>query len=452
MKIEESIFKSYDIRGLYPEEINEKTAFLIGRAFAEFIKKEEGGRRRPVLVVGRDNRFSSPVIKKGLVKGILKQGADVADIGLATTPLMYFSVAHFGYSGGINITASHNPSDYNGLKFVRKNSVPVSGDSGLKKIKAESFSGIFPDCARGGIFKKNFLKEYIKFNFKNFKKIPSLKLAVDTANAVSGIIVPEAFRMLGCEVGHIFAKLDGSFPNHNPDPLTKDNLKEICKKVRREKLDFGVAFDGDGDRIFFIDEKGGIINGDLITALVAGIILEKNPGSKILFDIRSSNTVKEIIKEKGGKPVLWKVGHSFIKEKMIKEEIFFGGEISGHYFLKNHYYCESPLFVLQEVAKKVSAERKALSEIISPYKRYFNSGELNFKVKDKKKLLDKIEKKFKGKGELNKLDGIRVNFDGWWFLVRPSNTEPLIRLIVEARNEKVLKSKINILTKLIRNA
>lgn len=446
MKINPSIFKAYDIRGVYPGEINETTAFFIGQAFVNFLQQLQK-RKKLKIVVSRDNRLSSPALFKALIRGILEQGADVINIGLSTTPMFYFAVAHFKFDGGINITASHNPVQYNGFKLIREKAIPISEKSGIRNIKKLVLTGNFERRKKGKIISKKVLKEYIRFNLKDFnlKAMKPLKIVIDTANAVAGIVVPEIFKKINCKIYHLYSKLDGSFPYHNPDPLIKENLKSLSKTVKIKKANLGVAFDGDGDRIIFIDEKGKVIPGDLITALLASLILKEKTKEKILYDIRSSNIVGEIIKNVGGKAIRGRIGHSFIKERMRKENIIFAGELSGHYYLKRHYFCEAPLFVLLKLIEEISRSRKAVSKIILPFKKYFHSGEINFKVKNKEKILKKLEKKFET-GKVSKLDGLRVDFNNWWFLVRFSNTESVVRLVVEAKTKKILEQKIHLLS------
>lgn len=445
MKINPKIFKAYDIRGVYPNDLNEEIAYLIGCAYIKFL-----GKKRPKIAVGRDNRLSSPSLFKSLVKGMTEQGASVVDIGLSTSPMFYWAVAFLKLDGGINITASHNPPEYNGFKMVKERAKPISEDTGIKDIKKVVFKGKFEKKSKGRIVRKKVLKDYIRANLKGFKskKAKPLKVVIDTANAVSGIVISEIFKGRKDKITHLFSKLDGSFPNHNPDPLTKENLEVICQTIRKQKADLGVAFDGDGDRLFFIDEKAEVVPGDLIIALIAKLILAESPGEKILYDVRSSDIVPETIRKEGGIPVVWKIGHSFIKEKMRQENIIFAGELSGHYYLKSHYFCEAPLYVFLRIMQEVSESGQKLSQIIKPFRKYFHSGEINFKVKDKKKILAKLERKFKS-GKILKLDGLRIDFEDWWFLVRPSNTEPLLRLVVEAKTKKLLLQKRRELAKVI---
>lgn len=445
MKVNPNIFRAYDIRGIYPSKINEDIAYLIGRAFVKFLKT-----RKPKIVVGRDNRLSSPQLFKALTKGITEQGADVIDIGPSTTPMLYFSVAHYNFDGGINITASHLPSEYNGFKLVRERAIPISEKTGLKEIKKLAMKKTSLKRKKGKILKKDIVSDYLDFNLKDFK-IPlfkSLKLVIDTANAVSGILILHLKKRIPVQTYSLFEKLDGSFPNHLPDPLIKKNLIFLQNEVKNKKADFGIAFDGDGDRIIFIDEKGEVISGDLITAFLISLAPKENLGEKILYDIRSSNIVKEIIKKKGSFPVVWRIGHSLIKEKMRKENIIFAGEFSGHYYHKGHYFSEAPLYVLFKILETVSKTKTSLSELIKPLRKYFHSGEINFEVKNKEKVLAKLEKKYK-KGQISHLDGLRVDFKDWWFLVRPSGTEDLLRVVVEGQTKKLMEEKKEELIKLI---
>jgi phosphomannomutase len=424
-KINTDIFHAYDIRGIYPNELNEEAAYKIGLAFVKFLKKKTK-KKNLNIVVGQDGRLSSPKLYKNLTQGIIRAGANVINIGLSTSPILYWTVGYYKFDGGINITASHNPPEYNGFKLVREKAIKIGENSGMKEIKnlAKNIDfSEFSKIKKGEIKKKNVLTEYVKDNLAltDVKKNKKLKIVIDTANSVSGIVIPKIFKKTECQIYHIFSRLDGSFPNHSPDPLKKENLKSLCAEVKKRKADLGIAFDGDGDRIFFIDQNGKVIEAHFITALLAKLILEKNKKEKILFDIRTSNIVPEIIKSNGGKPIVYRIGHSLISNKMIKDKIFFGGELSGHYFLKKHYCCESPFFVIFKILEKMSKSGKNISELVEPYQKYFHSGEINFKIKDKEKILKVLEKKYK-KGKISKLDGLRIDFKDWWFLVRASNT------------------------------
>ena len=451
-KINTDIFHAYDIRGIYPSELNEGAAYKIGLAFVKFLRKKRK-KKKINIVVGRDGRLSSPKLYKNLTQGIIDAGANVIDIGLSTSPMFYWTVGYYKFDGGINITASHNPPEYNGFKLVREKAVKIGENNGIKEIKnlAKNIDlSEFFKTKKGRIKKKNILTEYVKDNLAltNLKKIKKLKIAIDTANSVSGIVIPKIFKKTKCQIYHIFSKLDGNFPNHLPDPLKKENLKSLCAEVKKREADLGVAFDGDGDRIFFVDQNGKVIEAHFITALLAELILKKNPKEKILFDIRTSNIVPEIIKSNGGKPIVYRIGHALISNKMIKDKIFFGGELSGHYFLKKHYCCENPFFVLFKILEKISESEKNISELVEPYQKYFHSGEINFKIKDKEKILKALERKYK-KGKTSKLDGLRIDFNNWWFLVRASNTEPVLRLVLEAETKKKMEEKVKELKKII---
>jgi phosphomannomutase len=457
------IFKAYDIRGIYPEEINEETAYFIGRAFVEFIDQssKENQNKPLTIVVGQDNRLSSASLFKSLVKGIIDKKGKVFNIGIATTPMLYFASAHYKFDGGIMISASHNPPQYNGFKMTGKNAISISGETGINEIKkraqAEANSFFSEKLKKRKnkdqlISKKDILSDYLDFNFNffNINGFKEFKIVVDTANAVPGILIPRISCINRIKIYHLFKKLDGSFPNHNPDPLVKDNLIDLKNETLSRKADFAIAFDGDGDRIVFLDEKGEIVPGDILSALLSKYILKDNPKEKILCDIRFSNSVRETIMENRGEPVVGRVGHSFIKEKMRKENILFAGEFSGHFYHRDHYFSEAPIFVFLKVLEILSQERKSLSEVIKPFKKYWHSGEINFKTKNKDEKIAQLKELYKG-GEISETDGLRIDFaHQWWFLVRASNTEPLLRLIVEAeKSKKLMEEKVKELAKII---
>ena len=451
MKLNQDIFKAYDIRGIYPEEVNEKVAFKIGKAVVKFL-----GKKNPYIVVGRDNRLSSPILSKSLKKGILNQGGNVIDIGLSTTPMFYFAVWKYNYDGGIISTASHNPPEYNGFKITKEKAISIGKENGLEKIKKLALKEVGKiklkkdNGKKGRIKKLNVLKEYLDFNFSQIDigKIKNLKIGIDTANAVSGILIKELKKYLPCKIYHLFSKLDGRFPNHLPNPLEEKNIKELKKIVKQKKLDLGIAFDGDGDRIIFVDEKGSVIPADLILALISEILLRQKRGQKILYNVCSSNIIKDVVKENGGVPMMGKIGHTFIKRRMRKEDVFFAGEFSGHYFLGAPYFFEVPLFVLFKVLEEISQRDKTISQLVRPFQKYFHSGQINMKVEDKKKKLKELEEKFK-KGRISHLDGLRVDFKNWWFNARISHTEALLRLVLEAKTKSLMKEKKKEIIKII---
>jgi len=443
MKIE--IFKAYDIRGIYPKEINEEAAFKIGQAFYHFLLQTLKKKPSKILLA-RDNRLSSPSLAKSFSMGVRSQGGKIINLGIIPTPTFYFASWYLKADGGAMITASHNPPEFNGIKLVGKNAKPIAKGAGMEKIK--SLVKKLPKISKikkGKEEKKSILNEYLKFSFKflDKRKVLPLKIVIDTANAVAGLWIPFLKRNLKqITFYHLFEKLDGRFPNHLPDPLKKENLKFLSEKVKEVKADFGVAFDGDGDRIIFVDENGNPVSGDIITALLSKIILEKNPGQKILYDIRSSKIVKETIEENGGKAYLCKTGHSFIKLKMAKYNIYFGGEVSGHYYLKDNHFMEMPLFVLFKVIEKLSEERKPFSQVLKPFQKYFSSGEINFEMEERREVVEALKKYFKKLPcKISTLDGVKAEFDDFWVLVRPSNTEPLLRLMVEAKSKEILDKK-----------
>jgi phosphomannomutase len=449
MKINPNIFKAYDIRGVYPEEINSSAALKIGEGLVRFLRKTKKGKLE--IVIGMDNRLSSPVLCQAVKKGILKQGADVIDIGLSTTPMFYFAVWKYKFNGGIMITASHNPPEYNGFKIVREKSDALGKESGLEEIKKLSLEGKKKSKAKKGIVqKKNVLEEYLDFNFSqvNIGKIKNLKIGIDTANAVSGILIKELQKRLPCKIYHLFPELNGRFPNHLANPLEEKNIKDLKNFVKQKKLDLGIAFDGDGDRIIFVDEKGKMIPSDFITCLISERILKEKPGTKILYNICSSNIIKDVVKKNGGVPIMGEIGHTFIKQRMKREKMFFCGEFSGHYFLAP-YFFEVPLFILFKILEEISQSGKTISRLVKPFQKYFHSGQINLKVEDKKKKLKELEKKFKG-GRISHLDGLRIDFKDWWFNARASNTEDLLRIVVEARTKKLMEEKLKEIVTVIR--
>jgi len=440
-----SIFKAYDIRGVYPEELNEETAFRMGAAFVVFLKQKTD-KSKLKIVLARDNRLSSESLFNRLKKGVLSQGGDVADIGLATTPLLYFSVAHYGYDGGIIVTASHNPPRYNGFKIVLSEARPISEETGLKEIKEIFLNHDFKEEVSGIAEEKKTIDDYISFNMDN-EDFKDIKIVVDTANSASGLPVPGILKNTG--LMHIFSELDGSFPNHEPNPFKEENTVFLKEKILKEKADLGAAFDGDGDRIIFLDEKGETVSSDLNLALLASLILKTSPNAKILYDIRSSNIVKETVEKLGGRAIASRVGHSFFRQKMREEDAIFGGEYTGHFFSGSPYFIESPFFVLFRILNFLKKEQKPLSQIIFPFRKYFQSGEINFKSEDKESKIKELKDRYR-EGRVTEMDGLRVDFDDWWFLVRASNTEPLIRLIIEAKTPDILKNKVGELTSFLK--
>ncbi|MEA2088842.1 MAG: phosphomannomutase/phosphoglucomutase [Patescibacteria group bacterium] len=428
-----SIFKAYDVRGIYPSQLDENDTKLIGNAFAHFAKSKK-------IIVGRDMRISSNKIFKKLVQGINDSGVDVIDIGLVSTDTIYYASGKLNLPG-IMITASHNPGKYNGFKFCLKKAKPVSEDTGLKKIK-ELTKEYKVLKNKGKIFKKNILQDYKKFalSFINKKQIKSLKIVIDAGNGMAGKIVPIFFNKLPTKIVPLYFKLDGNFPNHLASPMEKKNLKDLIKKVKTEKADLGMAFDGDADRVFFINEKAKPISGAIITAIIAKNILVKNTNEKIIYDLRCGHIVPETIKGYNGIPIIEKVGHSFIKATMKKNNAIFGGELSGHYYYRDNFYADSGIITALIILEILSKSNQKISQIVKNFQKYYQIEETNFKILDKNKKIKEIKKKYSN-GKQFKLDGITVEYNNWWFNVRASNTEPVLRLNLEADTKKLMLEK-----------
>lgn len=454
MTIDPSIFKMYDVRGIYPDTVNEEIAYKIARAYSEILKKENPGKRLKI-VVGNDMRLSSPSLKDEVIKGLVDSGLDVIDIGLVTTPTFYFGVAYYGHDGGIQISASHNPPEFNGFKMTRARAVPISGETGINKIKDLVIEAKFPEPNQKGTVtkKEDVVGEVVRVQREGieWQKIKPFKVVVDTGNGMGALDVDAVFADLNCELERLNFNLDGTFPVHMPDPLKEENLKWVKEKVLESAADLGIATDGDGDRWFFIDEKGETVPQPILRGLMAQIELKENPGAKVCYDIRPGRITREMIEEAGGIPCVTRVGHSLIKEQMIEVGAVFGGESSGHYFYKFDYGTfEAPIVLLLKFLLYISEQNKPLSEIIKPYKKYFNSGEINSDVKEKEGKLKEIAEKYKD-GKISYLDGISVEYDDFWFNVRHSNTEDLLRLIVEAKTQKLMEEKKEEILKLIRS-
>jgi phosphomannomutase len=426
------IFKAYDIRGIYGDTLTDDIVFKIARAFATFLKCRK-------VVVGRDMRPHSEPLFKALSRGLVLHGAEVIDLGLCSTPMSYYANGLLGGDAGIMITASHNPGEWNGLKLSRKLAIPISGDTGIAEIEKIVAAGAFDPPAKkaGSISSYNVLPEYRKHVQKlaHFKR--PVRIAVDFANAM-GIYEAKALEGL-IAIDPIFDKLDGTFPNHEANPLKTETLETLQKKIRSGKYDFGVAFDGDADRAGFVDEKGEIIPMDMVTSIIAQDLLRKEKGV-IFYDLRSSWAVKEVIIENGGTPMMSRVGHAFIKQQMRENNGIFAGELSGHYYFRDNFFTESSSMATICIANIVSNSDKPISELVKPLRRYFASGEINFTVADGGAVLQRLKSKYR-EGKVSLLDGVSVEFGDWWFNVRASNTEPLIRLNLEAKTNGLMEAK-----------
>ncbi|MCD6149736.1 phosphomannomutase/phosphoglucomutase [bacterium] len=456
------IFKAYDIRGIYPDEINEEIVYKIGRAYVRFLKASAKTAKQNCRVcIGRDIRQSSPALFKSLVRGITDEEADVYNLGLTTTPMVYFASGRLDVNGGIVITASHNPAEYNGLKLCRKNAVPIGENSGMLDIKKIVLEENFPKTAeKGTVIQKDIKKEYLDY-FSSFVNLgeKKFKIAVDPANAM-GILELDIYKKFpkNIELITIYDEFDSAFPNHEANPLKIETLKDLREKVLETKTDLGIAYDGDADRVGFIDEKGKIVPMDLVTGLIAKIVLKKNPGARILYDLRSSRSVKEIIEENGGIAGECRVGHALIKKQMRDEKTVFAGELSGHYYFEENYKAEAGSLPAIYLLNLMAKSDKKISELADEIKRYYHSGEINSKVENKGAVIEKLKEIYKD-GEISELDGVKISFwdsykkgNRWWFNVRPSNTEPALRLNLEADNEKLMEQKRNKILKIIRSA
>ncbi len=434
-EIDAGIFKAYDVRGIYPGQIDEEVAYLTGRAFVAFLGEEE-------IVVGRDMRLSSPSLSREFIAGATDQGADVVDIGLCSTDMLYFASGMLDRPGAM-FTASHNPKEYNGLKLCRRKAGPISSDTGIAEIRELVLAGGFPQPGRKGASQEmDLLPRYVEhvLGFIDVSALRPLKVVADAGNGMGGLILPALFERLPCElVPHCF-ELDGSFPHHQPDPINPENIELLSRWVLEAGGDLGMAFDGDADRVFLVDDTGEAVSGSLTTAMVARRILQKDPGENIIYNCINSWVVPETIRAYGGTPIRERVGHSFIKQTMAESGAVFGGEHSGHYYFRDNYRADSGLIAAMFVLEIVSLEGKPLSEILEPFKKYYASGEINSRVEDIPAKLEEIAKTY-ASGRQDRLDGITIEFDHWWFNVRPSNTEPLIRLNLEARTRGLMEEK-----------
>jgi len=437
------IFKAYDIRGIYGTQLNEALAKDIGRAFVTFLKCKK-------VVIGYDMRPHSIPLFEALCKGITMQGADVINIGMCSTPMSYYANGSLGADASVMITASHNPGEWNGFKLCREQGIPISGATGIKDVEQIVISKNFavPALRPGVITTHDIVPAYVKHVRKIADIRRPVKMAVDFANSM-GILEARCLEgVIGMK--RLYDTLDGTFPNHEANPLKVETLKMLQETVRQGKFDFGVAFDGDADRAGFIDEKGAIVPMDMITALIATSVLEKEKGV-IFYDLRSSWAVKEVIEANGGTPMMSRVGHAFIKQQMRDNKAIFAGELSGHYYFRDNYTTESSAMAVIYIANVITKTGKTLSELIKPIQRYFASGEINSEVHSSQAVLAAIGKKY-ADGKRLELDGITVEYADWWFNVRCSNTEPLVRLNLEAKTKDVMELRRDELLKLIRGA
>lgn len=440
----ESIFKAYDIRGIYPEQLDEQTAYDIGRAYATLLQRENPGKQLTIAVCC-DMRLSSPALKAKTIEGLTDSGMSVVDFGMLSTPTYYFGVGFFGYDGGIQISASHNPKEYNGFKPVRARAVPISKETGLVDMKAMILKrGFVQSDRKGSVATKEGVTEIARQEQAKdvpTEKIKPFKVVVDAANAMGALDVEAIFSGLPCQLIKLNFELDGTFPVHQPDPLDEKNLEILQKAVLEHNADLGIAPDGDGDRYFFVDNKGNNVRQEILRGIMAQIALKEHPGATVCYDARPGRITKDMIDEAGGHAVVTRVGHSLIKQTMLQENAVFGGESSGHYFYKREYGTfEMPMILVLKFLVWLSEQNTSFAEAIKPYQRYFHSGEINSTVPDVPSKLKEIQERYND-AEINLLDGVTITYPDWWFNVRGSNTEPLIRLNLEARSKELMEQK-----------
>ena len=433
----EKIIKAYDIRGLVKNEVTPDFSFSLGIAFAKFLETE---REPATIVVGEDMRLSSAPLADAFSDGATSQGMDVIRIGLASTDMLYFASGKLNLPG-VMFTASHNPAKYNGMKLCKSGARPIGQESGLVKIRKLIEEGV-PISNRpvGSVRKQDLLNDYVdyllaRFPRNTFKK-RKLKVVIDAGNGMAGFTAPAVMQRLNVDLTPMYFELDGDFPNHEANPIEPENLKALQKKVKKEKADIGLAFDGDADRCFLIDENGDLVNPSALTCLIAARELKANPGSTIIYNLISSKAVSEVITEKGGNALRSRVGHSYIKTLMAESGAVFGGEHSGHFYFEDFRGADSGMFAALYALAELMATPKSLSTLLEPYIRYVSSGEINSKVKDANKSIQLVKDKYQDNYQIDELDGLTVTAENWWFNLRASNTEPLLRLNVEADTQK----------------
>ena len=452
--VNKGIFKAYDIRGLYPQEIDNEDAYRIGRAFVTALKCKR-------VVVGHDMRESAEPFEAATIRGLLDQGADVVPIGLSSTPMYYFAVNYLKGDAGVQCSASHNPAEYNGYKMTAAGAVPSIAVVSNEDLWKMACDGDFQDPPQKGklLPQEDVLDSYVEAVLDNARPEPvegryfgGLKLVIDCANGMGGYVLPKICEKVGSDPTRLYWRLDGSFPNHEANPLKTETLLALRDRVVDEQADIGVAYDGDADRVAFVDEKGAIIPGDFITALIAREMLKKKPGAEILYDLRSSWAVPEEIEKAGGIAIECRVGHGLIKKQMREEGGYFGGELSSHYYFSDFFTTDNGDLAMLNMIKLCLHEGKPLSEIVAPLRRYFHSGEINSEVKDIPAVLARLKAKYGPSAKrVTEIDGYKAEFDDWWFNVRPSNTEPLIRLNLEAKTREKMEEKAAELLKEIRS-
>jgi phosphomannomutase len=441
MQLNPDIFKAYDVRGLYPSEINEAIARQIGRGFVAYLKATRIG-------VSRDMRVSSPAIAAAFIEGAREQGADVIDYGMLGTDLLYFAVVRDGLEGGAQITASHNPGRYNGIKMVRSGALPLSGDAGIGDIRDMIAADRLPApaAAPGRLSRADVLPDYVEkvMSFIDPAVIAPFNVVLDAGSGMAGLVAPKLFERLPCRTTALCFEIDGTFPNHEANPLIEENRRDITAEVIRQQADVGIAWDGDADRCFFIDGSGEFISGDFVTALLAEAFLLKHPGATVIYDLRASHAVRDTVAKYGGRALMNRVGHAFIKQRMRQEDGIFAGEVTGHYYFRDFYYADNGFIPALLILELMSKKNQSLRDLLQPYReRYFISGEINTKLAsmdEVPKKLAAIEARYSD-AQLARLDGISVDYPDWHFNVRASNTEPLLRLNLEASTPALMEKR-----------
>ena len=454
LKIDPKIFKAYDIRGIYPEDVNEEVAYNIGLGYAQMRRKETGKEEGLQIVVGSDMRLSSPALREKLIGGLTDGGMNVVDIGLASTPTFYFAVAHYKYDGGILVSASHNPKEYNGFKLFREKASPIGDGTGMQDLRDLVVSRQAVKAKKTGEVteKEGVLVDQVAHDlrFADISKIKRMKIVIDPANAMGILYFDELFKHIPADVVKMNWKLDGTFTADEADPLKPENMQALCEKMKEVGADIGIATDCDGDRIFYADDKGERLDPGITRAILCKLFLREKPGSKIAYDIRPGKITLDTIVESEGVPIVTKVGHSLIKEQAVREGAYFAGESSGHFFLNMEEGCyEIPIIVTLKLLQELSESGASLSEYIKPYKRYFHSGEINSRVRDKDAVIARLKEKY-ADGKQNEMDGISIKYPNWWFNVRPSNTEPVLRLNLEANTKELMEEKRDEVLEIIR--
>jgi len=435
------IFKAYDIRGIYPTEINEDVARLAGRAFVAYL----GARR---IAASRDMRLSSPSVAAAFIDGAREQGADVVDYGMLGTDMMYFAVCRDGLDGGAQITASHNPKEYNGMKLVRREAFPLSGDAGISDMREMILGDSIPAPSgrRGSLRQADVTADYVErmLSFIDVSAIRPFRTVLDAGSGMAGAVAPAIFDRLPCQTTRLCFDVDGTFPNHEANPLIEENRRDIVERVVAERADIGIAWDGDADRCFFIDGGGEFVAGDFVTALLAEAFLIKTPGAKIVYDVRASYAVKDTVAAYGGTALMNRVGHAFFKKRMREDDAVFGGEVTGHYYFRDFYFADNGFIPALLILELMSKKGQTLAELLAPLReRYFISGEINTKVASMAEVdrkLDGLARRY-ADGHVYRMDGVSVEYPDWHFNVRPSNTEPLLRLNLEGATPDVMAAR-----------